>query len=135
MEKSEIEGVGYLVVSCTTGTGAFPIAGAVVHIASQIGNPPVNITVETDRSGKTEVLSLPTKSGAGSLKPQSSPPYLSYHVKVYASGYYPYEENNVPIFAGVIALQNASLIPLALYNSDTVYPRGIDAVPPISQQD
>jgi hypothetical protein len=56
--------------------------------------------------------------------PDEKTPYATYTIEVYATGYYPYEATNVPIFAGVTSLQSAPLIPLSAYDSIDIYPRG-----------
>lgn len=115
--------VGYLIVETSTALGALPIQGAVVNVNSTNGNSPVNIAVETDNSGRTERLALPTRAGYLSLTPENKTPYSTYTIQVYANGYYPYEVSDVPIFAGVTSLQSARLIPLSAYDSNAVYPR------------
>ncbi len=121
-------GIGYLIVEATAARGALPIPDAVVTVTSTNGNTPVNVTVETDLSGRTEKLTLPTRAVSFSLTPEEKTPYSSYTVQVYANGYYPFVASDVPIFPGVTSLQNARLIPLSAYNSEDVYPRGITTV-------
>ena len=124
--------VGYLLVEVKTAEGALPVSGAQVTVTSQPGEGNVRITVETDKSGRTERLVLPTASrnmNQSSDNPQS---YISYHVSVVADGYYPFEASPVPVFVGVTTLQPAILIGNAAYNSDSVFPRGnisIDETP------
>ena len=124
--------VGYLLVEVRTAEGALPVSGAQVTVTSQPGEGNVRITVETDKSGRTERLVLPTASrnmNQSSDNPQS---YISYHVSVVADGYYPFEASPVPVFVGVTTLQPAILIGNAAYNSDNVFPRGnisIDETP------
>lgn len=122
--QGETMGIGYLIVEVSTASGALPIANATVTVDSTNGITPVHISVETDASGRTERLSLPTKAGYLSLSTDDKTPYSTYNIEVYASGYYPYEATNVPIFAGVTSLQRVRLIPLSAYDSFDVFPRG-----------
>ena len=116
--------VGYLIVEATAAEGALPIEGAVVSVTAPPPSESISISVETDRSGRTERLSLPTRAGYYSMTPDEKYPYSTYTVHVYATGYYPFVATNVPIFAGVTSLQSAPLIALAAYDSENVYPNG-----------
>lgn len=116
--------VGYLLVEAKTAEGALPVAGAQVTVTSLPGEGNVKITVETNDSGRTERLVLPTASRNTSQSSDNPQAYLSYHVSVVAKGYYPFEASPVPVFVGVTTLQPAMLIGNAAYNSDSVFPRG-----------
>lgn len=124
--------VGYLLVEVRTAEGALPVLGAQVTVTSQPGEGNVRITVETDKSGRTERLVLPTASRNMNQTSDNPQSYISYHVSVVADGYYPFEASPVPVFVGVTTLQPAILIGNAAYNSDSVFPRGnisIDETP------
>lgn len=116
--------VGYLLVEAKTADGALPIPGAQVTVTSTPGEGNVKLTVETDLSGRTERLVLPTASRNMTQSASNPQRYLTYHVSVLADGYYPFEANQVPVFVGVTTLQPAMLIAKSAYESDTVYPRG-----------
>ena len=120
--------VGYLIVEARTGANALPVEQAVVTIESTRGTGTVKLTLETDNSGRTERLSLPTVSRTLSESPGTPQPYSTYEITVVADGYYPFFAYDVPIFNGVTTLQRANLIALAFYESDTVYPRGNTSV-------
>ena len=116
--------VGYLIVEAKTADGALPIQGAQVTVTSTPGEGNIKITVETNLSGRTERLVLPTASRNLSQSASNPQKYLTYHVSVMADGYYPFEANLVPVFVGVTTLQPAMLIARSAYESDSVYPRG-----------
>ena len=116
--------VGYLIVEARTAENALPIERAVVTVTSTRGTGNVKINAETDNSGRTERLALPTVARTLSEKPGTPHPYATYDIQVVAEGYYPFFAYDVPIFNGVTTLQRANLIALAFYESDTVYPRG-----------
>lgn len=124
--------VGYLVVEVKTADGALPVAGAQVTVTSLAGEGNIKISVETNGSGRTERLVLPTASRNASQSADNPQAYISYHVGVIADGYYPFEASPVPVFVGVTTLQPAILIGSSAYNSDSVFPRGnisIDETP------
>ncbi len=115
--------VGYLIVEAKTAEGALPIANAVVTIEGAQGIGTIKITQETDRSGKTERIALPTVSGSLSQSYENRQPFSIYDIYVTAEGFYPFRAQNVPIFSGVTTLQPAALIGLSARESETVYPK------------
>ena len=123
-----LDAVGYLIVEARTADNALPIQNAVVTVASTLGTGSVKLTTETDNSGRTERLALPTVSRSYSEKPGTPHPYATYEITVVADGYYPFYSYEVPVFNGVTSLQRANLIALALYESDSVYPRENNSV-------
>lgn len=116
--------VGYLTVEVRTADGALPVEGAQVAVTSLPGEGSVAISVETDASGRTERLVLPTISRSSTQSAETPQGYVAYHVTVTADGYYPFEASPVPVFVGVTTLQPVTLIGRAAFDSDTVFPRG-----------
>ena len=43
----------------------------------------------------------------------SRPPFATYNIDVLKEGYYPQYYQNVPIFDGITAVQNANVIPIS----------------------
>lgn len=123
MQRLPYDGSGGLRVSVRTADGALPIAGARVTVWAQDESEPT-ATLITDRSGNTEVLALPTPRAAASLSPGSGGAYAVYRLTVESEGYYRQENEGVPIFDGVLSLQNAALIPRAPYEGDATVPQG-----------
>ena len=120
--------VGYLIVNVSTARGVIPLKDASVTV---FYNEPEGTSVfsvmSTDMSGKTERLELPAPSRELSESPGNPKPYATYTITVEKDGYYPVTNAGVPIFAGVTSIQPVEMLPLAEYNSDTVYPRyGLD---------
>ena len=115
---------GYLIVNVVTARGAIPVAGAKVTVYANTSdaNPPVAV-IYTDSAGKSEKLELPAPSRSLSEQPGKVKPYATYLIEVDKEGYYPVTKNDVPIFTGVTSIQPVDLIPLAEYDSDSVYPR------------
>lgn len=120
--------VGYLIVNVSTARGVIPLKDASVTVSyNEPEGTSVFSVMTTDMSGKTEKLELPAPSRALSESPGNVKPYATYTITVEKDGYYPVTNAGVPIFAGVTSIQPVEMLPLAEYNSDTVYPRyGLD---------
>ncbi len=119
---------GYLIVNVYTARGAIPLKDASVTVSYE--NPEstsVAAVLTTDMSGKTPKAELPAPSRELSEVPGNNKPYATYTVTVEKGGYYSVTNTGVPIFSGVTSIQPVEMLPLAEYNSDTVYPRyGLD---------
>lgn len=108
-------GTGYLIVQVSTAGGAIPLPGAMVTVrdydpetGQDVGN--VIATMRTDRSGKTQRLSLPAPARALSQSPGSAIlPYALYSIDVKTDRYFENYYASVPIFDGVVAVQPAVL--------------------------
>lgn len=123
-------GTGYLIVQVSTAGGAIPLPGAMVTVrdydpetGQDVGN--VIATMRTDRSGKTQRLSLPAPARALSQSPGSAIlPYALYSIDVKTDRYFENYYASVPIFDGVVAVQPAVL--QALPDSEFSDNRGYD---------
>ncbi len=123
-------GTGYLIVQVSTAGGAIPLPGAIVTVrdydpetGQDVGN--VIATMRTDRSGKTQRLSLPAPARALSQSPGSAIlPYALYSIDVKTDRYFENYYASVPIFDGVVAVQPAVL--QALPDSEFSDNRGYD---------
>ncbi len=112
-----LSSTGYLLVNVRTALGALPVAGALVTVTGA-GEP---INSYTDMSGKSERIELSTPDLASSLTPGASlPPYSSYDVKVEADGYNTVRTVSVPVFPGIVSVQNINMIALQGYNGEDV---------------
>lgn len=107
-------GTGGLVVRVTTANGAIPLEDAMVTVSEYNTDSGGEIvaTLRTDSSGLTEKIFLPTPPKSMSLSPGNGKSYSSYVIEVKKEGYSNQQYINVPIFDGVIAVQNADLVPL-----------------------
>ena len=112
------QGVGYMQISVSSANGAIPLKDATVRVYEY--NPETNAsngklvkTLKTDRMGRTELLPLPAPSRSLSLYPNDQKGYSTYNIEVFLKGYYPQQYINVPIFDGITAIQNISLIPIS----------------------
>ena len=113
-------GTGYLVVQVTTANSAIPLSGAQVTVSSGKGGQDVLYELTTGSDGKTPRVSLPAPPRGASERPNDGPVFAPYHIAVSLAGYGRTEYNEVPIFDGVIAIQQANLIP----TPDNRYPDG-----------
>lgn len=111
-------GIGYMQISVNSGKGAFPLKDATVRVYeynpdTTASNGNLIKTLKTDRQGRTELISLPAPPRSASLYPNSQKGYSTYNVEAYLDGYYTQQYINVPIFDGITAIQNISLIPIS----------------------
>ena len=110
---------GYLTVFVTSAASSIPIEGALVRIS---GDGIEDVVRFTDKSGKTEKITLPSPPMANSEAPGQQNPFTSYRISVFKEGFYTQQTQNVPVFPSVSATQPINLIGLSEYNSDTVLP-------------
>ena len=120
---AEKQSSGYLIIKVSTASGAIPVENVTVVIQ---GNDPDNqgifISKVTNRDGLTEKITLSAPDGSLSSAPNPTlRPYSTYNIDVYKEGYYPQHYNNVPIFAGITAVQNARIIPVAEFDAQNPY--------------
>lgn len=110
----EATDIGSLQVRVSTLNNAFPIENAIVTVKTRNKNGSENLVrvMKTDNSGTTETIDLPTKNRDLSLSPGSDLPYIPYIIDVSADGYFRAHYDNVPIYGGVTAIQNAVMLPL-----------------------
>lgn len=104
---------GKLQIMVTSSVGFLPVQGATVTISYK-GVP--NNTIEqlqTDSSGQTATIELPSPPVEYSMEPeQLEQPYSEYNIRVEASGYEPVEVSGTEILPDVTALQGVSMNPL-----------------------
>ena len=106
-------GTGFLVVQVTTANTAIPLAGAAVSVSgTENGRTDVLYELTTGNDGKTPRDALPAPVRADSQRPSSVPPFSTYKISVVLEGYEQAIYNEVPIFDGVVAMQQADLIPV-----------------------
>ena len=112
-DSEELIDIGQLQVRVSTENQAVPIPGAVIIITAQREETPTLIrSVISDQNGLTPLMDLPTKDRQLTLTPGAIQPYATYNVDVTADGYFPKRFVNLPIYGGVTAVQNVSMVPL-----------------------
>lgn len=128
------EHYGKITVHVTAADSAVPINNATVAFRiMNDGNTAVFAVLQTDKSGETETIDVPTPSVDLSLSPDpASKPYTSMIVEVSAVGFYTSSNVNIPIFEGVTSVQNVNLIARpdlddkSFFSPETITVEGID---------
>ena len=120
---AENQSTGYLIVKVSTASGAIPVENVTVVIqGNDTDNQGIFLSNVTNRDGLTEKFTLPAPDSKLSNAPNPrSRPYSTYNIDIYKEGYYPQHYNNVPIFAGITAVQNARIIPVAEFDAQNPY--------------
>lgn len=109
----EDNGTASLIVRTFTAREALPLEGALVIVSRYIGSDPTLQWMGlTDISGNTPRILLPAPDKGLSERPGEERPYAAYIVQAVKEGYYTAEFRNVPVFAGVSAVQPVEMIPL-----------------------
>ena len=114
-EEMNNQGTGTLQISVTSSVAYIPIEGATVTI-SYTGDPNSPImTLTTDSSGETEVVTLPTPPLSYSLDPASlQQPYSEYNIMVTAEGYEPVYVTGSEMFTNELSLQPIRMNPVEM---------------------
>lgn len=115
------DGTGGLIVNVTTLRGMYPVENATVTVFT--GNNDLKQTIEvclTDESGATNIILLKTPAKSLSENSQETRlPYSEYNISVKADGFIEQINMNVPVFPGVISIQNVNLVPTATSGGNT----------------
>ena len=117
---------GTLVVNITVADGALPLRDAKIKITgADEENSEIVYSIRSDIDGISEVISLPTPEKALSLAPgATAPSYAVYDIAVSSEGYYTKRIYNVPVFEGTETILPVNMLPLAIHESNTTFPRG-----------
>ncbi len=104
--------VGYLIVKVSTARGAIPLSDAAVSIRGETAdNSGILYSLTTNSDGATERVSLPAPARADSESPGKEKPYATYSIDVFKDGYLPLSFRNVPVFASILSIQPAVMVP------------------------
>jgi hypothetical protein len=100
------------VVQVTTANTAIPLSGAAVTVRSSEDGGGILYELRSGKDGRTErvLLSAPPREQA--MRPQNARPYALYNIEVKLSGYENAFYQNVPVFDGITAIQQANLVPI-----------------------
>lgn len=110
MENQNQTGTGFLVVQVTTANTAIPLEGAAVTVRDEAGR--VLYELRSGRDGRTERVSLQAPLRSVSMRPSVRRPYAVYGIEVTQNGYGKAFFENVPVFDGITAVQQANLVPI-----------------------
>ena len=94
---------------------AYPVENALVIVRSKkIDGTPVTVAVlETDESGKTQIITLETPPKSLSLSPGSDiPPYSLYDVEITHPGFYSIITRDVQIYPDTTSILPINMLPL-----------------------
>ncbi|MBE6703529.1 MAG: hypothetical protein E7585_09020 [Ruminococcaceae bacterium] len=103
-------GTGYLVVQVTTANNAIPLANAAVTIRESDGGT-VLYELRSGPDGRTDRVGLSAPPRSLSMSPSENRPYALYNIEVRLSDYENAFYQNVPVFDGITAIQQANLRP------------------------
>ncbi|MBQ9098031.1 MAG: hypothetical protein IJY50_01210 [Clostridia bacterium] len=104
-------GTGYLVVQVTTASNAIPLSDAAVTVRESEGGT-VLYELRSAGDGRTDRVALTAPPRAQSQRPSAALPYAVYNIEVRLNGYENAFYQNVPIFDGITAIQQANLRPI-----------------------
>lgn len=107
---------GYLQINAAAAGMALPVSGARCVVSKLIDDKKhVYYRVLTDENGRTEELELPTpdKGLSESARRDGPLPYALYHLEISKDGFKQISNYNVPVFDGILSVQDVNMIPLA----------------------
>lgn len=108
------EGIGFLVVRVSTARGAIPLENATVSVrGTSPQDSDIMYSLETDSSGLTPRLPLPTPPKSNSLSPNQDTPYSLWSIDVFCKGYATATFEGVPVYPEITSVQSAQLVPLS----------------------
>lgn len=121
--------IGRLLVSVTSSVGFIPIKNATVKIyAERQSADQERVLVETlntNESGQTDRVDLPTPPRSLSQEPSGIRPYAEYDMEISAEGYEPVSISGSEVMSDELAVQNVEMNPLEepnLVQSDILIP-------------
>ena len=110
--KEEENGTGFLVIRAYTANNAIPLEGVKIKISIPETNS-IIYNLITDRSGKTDTVSISVPTKEMSSFPGNQKKFGTVNIEAALQGYRTQTYSNVPIFDTVIATQNIAMIPLS----------------------
>ena len=105
-------GNGFLVVQVTTASNAIPLENAAVTVRRTDGTEGVLYELRSGRDGRTQRVALQAPPRGESQRPTNERPFATYNIEVRLDGYENAFYQNVPIFDGITAIQQVSLLPV-----------------------
>ena len=118
----EEQGRGYITVNVRTAGGAIPVEGAMITIKTAAGaDSNVIAVMYTDSGGTSDIVALPAPPRENTLSPGSKEVCSFYTIDTDRNGYYSVVNNNVPVYDGITAIQQVTLVPVAEGNGN-LYP-------------
>lgn len=103
---------GRLKISVTSSIGLIPVTDATVKISYKGMPDSIIETLNTDISGQTEEIALPSPPLEYSMEPGADQPYSEYNIEVEAPGYEPVMVSGTEILPDSLALQPIEMNPI-----------------------
>lgn len=103
---------GRLKISVTSSIGLIPVTDATVKISYKGMPDSIIETLNTDISGQTEEITLPSPPLEYSMEPGADQPYSEYNIEVNAPGYEPVMVSGTEILPDSLALQPIEMNPI-----------------------
>lgn len=96
-----------------TARNALPVPNANIVVFKNIGGSKhIFYTLTTDKSGQTEIVTLPAPPSSLSQTPTSGiQPYALYDADITAEGFIPVSIRKLPLFEGILSVQRAAMVP------------------------
>lgn len=111
---------GYLKTQALTARKTFPVKGVKVEVLKNLPSGTYTIsTQQTDASGNTSPVKLPTLPSGDSLDPGIAQPFVTYDVRFTHPDYTEVVVNNVPIYEDLTTFQQVEMIPKDISPNDT----------------
>ena len=115
--------VGYIVVKVSTARGVIPLENAAVIIRGDTPDTSGIIhSTSTNSDGLTERITLPTPAKSLSGAPENIKPYATYNIDVFKDGSIPLYFRNVPVFASILSVQPAVMVPISTAENNILMP-------------
>lgn len=113
---------GKLKVQTLTARRTFPIENATVEISKRFKQGKYIIgTYETDKSGLTPIITVPTASKVYSQEPGLKQPYSTFDAIVTHPDFTEIRIRNIAVFEGIVSNQVIDMIPKSAMPSDKPY--------------
>lgn len=111
---------GDLQVQVVSAENNFPISDATVSIRGEGAPDTILEELQTNTSGQTETITLPSPPLEYSLNPGEPRPYSEYYIQITAPGFEPLTISGSEILSGTTSIQNARLRPIVLGASQPI---------------
>lgn len=108
------QSMGYLIVKVSTARGAIPLGDAAISIkGSSPESSGILYSLTSDRDGLSEKIALPAPPRSASQAPSDTAPYSLWSIDVFKDGYIPVSYQNVPVYASIVSVQPAIMVPVS----------------------
>ncbi|MEG1500530.1 MAG: hypothetical protein RR396_01090 [Clostridiales bacterium] len=105
---------GFLKVQTYTARRNFPVADAQIEISKNFPQGKYTIGIlKTDQAGATSEIVLPAADKSLSEHPGSANAYTTFDIIIKHPSFVEVRIHNIPVFEGILSLQEVDLIPIA----------------------